>query len=284
MSLRERIRKVFRYGDASVEEVLVAAGRLGCPVSLSYVDRDRILRNLNCHVSSIRKNRVMLKLDDPQPASGFNQEKCYIYFKLPNAAMERLNFARDPKQNGFLCKSSIVECFPDGQDMARKLALAMPRDYIRRELRSHERYRVFSGMLADAALWIMDGAQGGQFVAREPDFTCNPEMPSSLRIVNISAGGARVVIEKTDYLEELANVDQKTFLLRLGLTIVPGEVLDTYIICGCVGSNYSIGQRRFTLRLRFLLNRNSQGRQTRQETARNEIGQWLENKFNTDKE
>ena len=40
MSLRERIRKVFRHGDASVEEVLVAAGRLGCPVNLSYVDRE----------------------------------------------------------------------------------------------------------------------------------------------------------------------------------------------------------------------------------------------------
>ena len=197
MSLRERIRKVFRHGDASVEEVLVAAGRLGCPVNLSYVDRNRVLRNLNCHVSSIRKNRVMLKLDDSQAASVFNQEKCYIYLKLPPAAMEKLHFVRDPKQNGFLCKSSIAECFPDEEDVTRKVAIAMPRSYIRRELRSHERYRVFSGMLADAALWIMDGVQGGQFVARDPDFTCNPGMPSSLRIVNISAGGARVIIEKT---------------------------------------------------------------------------------------
>lgn len=282
MSLRERIRKVFRYGDASIEEVLVAAGRLGCAVNLSYVDRNRVLRNLNCHVSSIRKNRVMLKLDDSQPASDFNQEKCYIYLKLPPAAMERLHFTRDPKQNGFLCKSSIVECFADEEGMTRKVAIAMPRGYIRRELRSHERYRVFSGMLADAALWIMDGAQGGQFIARDPDFTCSPGMPSSLRIVNISAGGARVIIEKTDYLEELANVDQKTFLLRLGLNIVPGEVLDTYIICGCVGSNYSIQQRRFTLRLSFLLSRNSQDRQMRQDAAQNEIGEWL-NKFYTEK-
>ncbi len=277
MSLRERIRKVFRHGDASVEEVLVAAGRLGCPVNLSYVDRNRVLRNLNCHVSSIRKNRVMLKLDDSQAASVFNQEKCYIYLKLPPTAMEKLHFVRDPKQNGFLCKSSIAECFPDEEDVTRKVAIAMPRSYIRRELRSHERYRVFSGMLADAALWIMDGGQGGQFVARDPDFTCNPGMPSSLRIVNISAGGARVIIEKTDYLEELANVDQKTFLLRLGLNIVPGEVLDTYIICGCVGSNYSIEQRRFTLRLRFLLSRNSQDSQIRQNAALNEISQWLNN-------
>ena len=277
MSLRERIRKVFRHGDASVEEVLVAAGRLGCPVNLRYVDRNRVLRNLNCHVSSIRKNRVMLKLDDSQAASVFNQEKCYIYLKLPPAAMEKLHFVRDPKQNGFLCKSSIAECFPDEEDVTRKVAIAMPRSYIRRELRSHERYRVFSGMLADAALWIMDGVQGGQFVARDPDFTCNPGMPSSLRIVNISAGGARVIIEKTDYLEELANVDQKTFLLRLGLNIVPGEVLDTYIICGCVGSNYSIEQRRFTLRLSFLLSRNSQDSQIRQNAALNEISQWLNN-------
>lgn len=277
MSLRERIRKVFRHGDASVEEVLVAAGRLGCPVNLSYVDRNRVLRNLNCHVSSIRKNRVMLKLDDSQAASVFNQEKCYIYLKLPPAAMEKLHFVRDPKQNGFLCKSSIAECFPDEEDVTRKVAIAMPRSYIRRELRSHERYRVFSGMLADAALWIMDGVQGGQFVARDPDFTCNPGMPSSLRIVNISAGGARVIIEKTDYLEDLANVDQKTFLLRLGLNIVPGEVLDTYIICGCVGSNYSIEQRRFTLRLSFLLSRNSQDSQIRQNAALNEISQWLNN-------
>ena len=86
-----------------------------------------------------------------------------------------------------------------------------------------------------------------------------------------------MIIEKTDYLEELANVDQKTFLLRLGLNIVPGEVLDTYIICGCVGSNYSIEQRRFTLRLSFLLSRNSQDSQIRQNAALNEISQWLNN-------
>ena len=147
MSLRERIRKVFRHGDASVEEVLVAAGRLGCPVNLSYVDRNRVLRNLNCHVSSIRKNRVMLKLDDSQAASVFNQEKCYIYLKLPPTAMEKLHFVRDPKQNGFLCKSSIAECFPDEEDVTRKVAIAMPRSYIRRELRSHERYRVFRACL-----------------------------------------------------------------------------------------------------------------------------------------
>lgn len=278
-SLLERISRVFHHGAPSAEAVLVAAGRFGCPVNLSYVDKERILRNLGCLVSSIRKNRVTLKLDEAQPGDYFNHEKCYIYFKLPETALEKLRLAKEPAYKGFLCKSSILDCKTGDDGLARKLEISLPRDYIRRELRSHERYRIFSGMMADAALWILSG-KDGHIMSRKPDFSCHPDgQGPSLRIINISTGGARVIIDKTDYLEELASAGQKTFLLRLGLNIVPGEVLDTFIVCGCVGSNYCIGQRRFTLRLRFLHNRNPNEMQDGQINAINDIDNWLGKRF-----
>lgn len=275
ISLSERLRRAFRYGDPAVEAVLVAAGRRDCPVNLSYVDRERILRNLGCEISSVRKTRIVLRLDEEQPAESFNHEKCYIYFKLPENALKKLGFTKKLEQNGFLCKSYIQDCEADENGAITRVHIAPPKSYVRRELRSHERYRIFSGMIADAALWVMRDGDDGHFIPGEPDFSCKPGEAGSLRIINISAGGAKVVIEKTDFLEELSSVGQKNLLLRLGLNIVPGEVLDTYIVCCCVGSNYSIKQRRFTLRLRFLPSRNLPGLAPSQDMALNEIGAWL---------
>ena len=54
----------------------------------------------------------MLKLDDSQAASVFNQEKCYIYLKLPPTAMEKLHFVRDPKtERLFIQKAALPSVF-----------------------------------------------------------------------------------------------------------------------------------------------------------------------------
>lgn len=279
MSFRERIRRVLHYGDPDAETVLMACPP-DCPVNLDFVDHERKLRNLGCRIGEVSRNGVLLRLDEPLSASNFNNEKCHIYFKLPPDALERLCFAHEPEQNGFLFKSILLDCETFGEIDA--ISIALPRSYTRRELRSHERYRMPQNMVADANLWIMPSTASAALINREPSFRLAPGEAASLRIINLSAGGARLSIENTDFLEELTNLDQKNLLLRLALNLSNGQTLENYIICGCVGSNYNIRLRRHTLRLRFLNNKSLWG--ARAVDALPRLSQWLSRNLAKDKD
>ncbi len=221
-------------------------------VSLSFIDKQRLLRNLSCHIKAIRANSLLLDFQSPLSANLFNQEKCHLYFKLPNEIIKnKLHIKQNPEQNGFLCKSNILSLgIADDAGNVRQVRVKMPQKYIRRELRRHERYNVFSEIASKACLYFLPrddvevSGNGGSDTGTAKFFEPH--------LADISAGGAKVIIEQVDFLDEFAILDSYRLLLKLPLNASLGEKLDAWLACRCVKSNYSINLRRFSLRLEFI--------------------------------
>lgn len=245
------IRNMFCAGAPSAQAVFKTAMRHDRPVNISFLDQERLPGNISCKMEDLRKERVYLKLGHSLPAQMFRRDKCNLFLKIPKDILRReLGIKENLSQNGFLSKSRILDCDCDARGLSSHLCISLPSSYTRRELRHHERYRIFTGMISEAALWFLPEA--GSPASPSPDFSYQQGQLCPLRLMNISAGGAKVVLDKLDFLDKFAEIEKSRLLLKLSLPVSEDQPLDTWLICRCVSSKYSINLRRFTMRLQFL--------------------------------
>ena len=107
-------------------------------------------------------------------------------------------------------------------------------------------------MVKAAGLWLpFSRLPENQLQFGTPDFMYREGCPSQLRLVNISAGGARVQLDQVDFLEEFNNMDGKQVMLLVSLYKTGNKHFSVLAVCKCVESAYSIILRRLTLRLQF---------------------------------
>lgn len=252
MGILTDIRGIFWHGLPPPSAIFKMALRFSIPINVSFIDRERLPGNVSCKMEGLQKDRVFLKMLHPLPAAFFTREKCNLFLKFPQAVLrEKLGIRCDLSQNGFLSRSRIVDCDCDSKGYSRHLCVSLPEQCSRREFRRHERYRILSGMISRADLWFLEGR--GEPRPDNPDFSYQQGRLCPLRLVNISAGGAKVVLDKLDFLDEFATIERAQLLLRLTLALPDNESQNTWLICRCVNSSYSIKLRRLTLRLQFLM-------------------------------
>ncbi len=244
-----RLRAVLRRREPPPAAIFHSAWKHHSVVNVSFVDRRHSLHNVECRIHDIRKGRVNLELVLPMRATLLERGRCSLYFKLSPAVLKReFGITASPRQNGFLCRASLIPGTADPRGDVRELSVEMPRSYTRRELRRHERYRLFSGQVAGAGLWIPARA-GTEAVADPPGMTGRQYVA---HLVDLSAGGAKATLEDVEFFDEFSCLDESRLLLRLRLNLTSGERLDTFLLCRCVSSSYSIRLRRLTLLLQFL--------------------------------
>ncbi len=234
--------------------VINAAFKHDAGVSLFFVDRQRQLENVICYIKAVKKNRILLRSRKNFLPDILNNEKCSIYFKLPyDVIVNDLKLPPSTARYGFLCKSRIISNAINKETKACEIQICMPLQYIQRELRKHERVYPGSGMIKAAGLWLpFSRLPENQFQFGTPDYTYREGCPSQLRLINISAGGARVQLDKIEFLEEFNNMDGKELMLLVSLYKSSNKHLSALTVCKCVESAYSIILRRLTLRLQFI--------------------------------
>lgn len=244
-----RLRAVLRRREPQPAAIFHSAWKHHSVVNVGFVDRRYSLHNVECLIHDIRKGHINLQFVLPLRATLLERGRCSLYFKLPPAVLKReFGIRSGPGQNGFLCRSSMAPGAIDARGDVRDISVEMPRSYTRRELRRHERYRVFSGQVADAGLWILAKADAG--AASDPPGGAGRQYAAHL--VDISAGGAKTILEDVEFFDEFTLLDKSRLLLRLSLNLTSGERLDTFLLCRCVSSSYSIRLQRLTLLLQFL--------------------------------
>lgn len=234
--------------------VIQAAFRHGAGVSLFFVDRQRQLQNVVCYIKAIRKNFILLNSRKNFLPDILRNEKCSIYFKLPyNVIINDLRLPPPTARYGFFCKSRIISNTVNEKNTTCEIRIRIPLQYVQRELRKHERVYPASGMLTEAALWLpfsrLSESPPGLL---PPDYACRDACPSQLHLVNISAGGAKVQLDRIEFLEKFHDMDDKELMLRVTLRRNDGSRLNALTVCQCVESAYSITLRRLILRLHFI--------------------------------
>ncbi|WP_165070171.1 hypothetical protein [Desulfovibrio sp. ZJ200] len=233
--------------------VLNAAYKHDAGVSLFFVDRQRQLENVICYIKAVKKNTILLKSRKHFLPDILNNEKCSIYFKLPyDIIVNNLKLPSNTARYGFLCKSRIISNTLNKETGACEILIETPGRYIQRELRRFERVYPSLQMVKGLGFWLpFARLPAYPQQAGPPDFVYTGELPPQLRLINISAGGARVQVDKVEFLEQFNSLDGKEVLLLISLYISSGRHISELTVCKCIESTYSIILRRLTLRLQF---------------------------------
>lgn len=235
--------------------IINAAVKHDVGMSLFFVDRQRQLENVICYIKSVKKNRIILRSRKNFLPDILNNEQCSLYFKLPyNVVVEDLKLPVSSARQGFLCKSRIISNSLDKHTKACEILIVMPTQYVQRELRRHERVYPSPAMIKGAGLWLpFSRLPEKQSQFGTPDFILRNDCPTSqVRLVDISAGGARVQIDKVDFLEEFKNMDGRQLLLLVSIYKIGNKHFSVLTACKCIESSYSVILRRLTLRLNFV--------------------------------
>lgn len=237
-----------RFGTASAASVLLQAFRHGVTVHFSFVDQNRVQRDMECRILALRRDSLQLELCRQPALAAFRNEKCHLYFKLPRRVLPALGIRGESPQNGFLCKSHILGSSFDESAEKWLVSVARPESYTRRELRRCERHRILAGMFGEADVWIAPPQEGA---LPAPDFSFRSGEPSPLHVQNLSAAGVKLALEDVDYEERFTGLASAPVFLHLSLNR-GGGTQDAFLRCACVAFNYSIARRRLVLRLRFV--------------------------------
>lgn len=256
MPIWDSVKKLFSSASTHLPRtyaVLNAAHKHDAGVSLFFVDRQRQLENVICYIKSVKKNTMLLKCRKNFLPDILNNEKCSIYFKLPyDVIINILKLPSATARYGFLCKSRIISNTLNKETGSCEILIETPVQYIQRELRRHERVYPSLQMVKGLGFWLpFNRLPAHPQQAGSPDYAYSEGLPPQLRLVNISAGGARVQLDKVEFLEEFNNMDGKEVLLLVSLHKSSGKHVSVLTVCKCVESTYSIILRQLTLRLQF---------------------------------
>lgn len=244
MSFLGTIYKAFQDREphpASVFRLLYNNDR---KLNLCFVDRERLLHNIQCRVQAIKFGKLYLKPLTPLPSCVMGHEKCRIYFKLSYELLySQLHIRQQMQHDGFFCKSNILDFGTDIEttDISR-ICVKMPGTCMRRELREYPRYGDCDAIY-DAVLYLLPPENGEEGLLQIGKYRA--------KISNISGGGALVVLESSEFLEEFATVDQWRIFLGVAFKTAHGNTHHVLVPCHCVTANYSISRKCHMVRLQF---------------------------------
>ena len=254
MSLRTALQYILHFRprkSPSPLRLLRTAARHGCTVQLFLLGQQRQMENIPCHIERVDKQGLILRHAGPWPADCPGRGQCSMYFKLPLTAhlfVSGLTGSR--AHEGFLCQSRIMQDSPQ-PDGSMRLHLRLPATALQRELRHHERHFIHPDCVERLELWLPWDSPLAELPADGSASFSATHGQTRLRLVNLSAGGAKLQIDNVDFTENLANMDLKQAMIRLQLRGLHQAQPESWLLCRCVESRYNISLSRLVLRLSF---------------------------------
>ena len=209
-----RFRRAF--GQTAIKKPLLgtllgaAFARQVC-IEVLFTSRNRQMDDVYCRIKEMRPSSILLVSNASFLPDVLNDEQCLVYFNLPRALLiHRFKMSAAEARQGFLCKTRIIHNHVDPESRQCKIEIGMPDAYVQRELRRHERIFPSVGMVRSVDLWLRGRLPSHWRELGEPDFSFREGSPGQLRLVNISAGGARLEMDDVDEAERyhrLSNTD-----------------------------------------------------------------------------
>ncbi|MBB5143346.1 hypothetical protein [Desulfovibrio intestinalis] len=237
----------------SVRELLSAALKHQVCIEILFTARNRQMDNVYCRIKALRGKKVLLVSGINFLPDALNGEQCLIYFNLPHSLLVN-TFKMSPglARAGFLCKTQIIHNYLDSESRNCVIEIDLPQAYVQRSLRKHERVFPASNMVKSVDLWLR-GKLPKQWREMGPsDFSFREGAPSRLRLINISASGARIEIDNVEESDRYRKLTGAQMLLCVVLCGQGRKCCAAPVVCQCVEGLYSATLRRLSLRLRFM--------------------------------
>lgn len=237
----------------SVEALLRAAMAHKVCVEVLFTDRNRQMDNVYCRIMAMGDKSLRLVSTTKFLPDALNDEQCLLYFNLPRTFLVN-TFKMSPGQAraGFLCKTRIIHNHLEPEKRFCEIVVAIPHAYVQRSLRKHERVFPSMGMVKTVDLWLRGKLPKHWRELGPADFTFRTGEPSRLKLINISASGARIEVEDVDENERFRRLTGTQMLLCVVLSGPGRKRCVAPVVSHCVESLYSGTLRRLSLRLRFV--------------------------------
>ena len=237
----------------SVGMVLEAAFVHRVCVEVLFINRNRQMDNVYCRIQSIGQSGIQLVSNINFLPDALNGEQCLIYFNLPRTFLvHAFKMPLSEARKGFLCKTHIIHNHLDQENRQCEIKVGRPDIYVQRALRKHERVFPSSGMVRSVDLWLRGKLPSHWRELGSSDFSFREDNPGQLRLVNISAGGARLEMEDVDAKDHYHRLTGTQMLLCVVLNRPGRKRCVAPVVCQCVEGLYSATLRRLALRLRFV--------------------------------
>lgn len=238
---------------ASVGALLRAALKHQVCIEILFTARNRQMDNVYCSIKALRGKKILLVSGINFLPDVLNGEQCLIYFNLPHSLLVN-TFKMSPglARAGFLCKSQIIHNYLDPESRNCEIEIDLPQAYVQRSLRKHERVFPSANMVKSVDLWLRGKLPKHWRELGSADFSFREDGPSRLRLINISASGARIEIEDVEENDRYRKLTGAQMLLCVVLCGQGRRRCATPVVCHCVEGLYSATLRRLSLRLRFV--------------------------------
>lgn len=222
-------------------------------VEVLFTDRNRQMDNVYCRIMALGDKSLRLVSATKFLPDALNGEQCLLYFNLPRTFLVN-TFKMSPGQAraGFLCKTRIIHNHLEPEKRFCEIEVAMPHAYVQRSLRKHERVFPSVGMVKTVDLWLRGKLPKHWRELGSADFTFRQGEPSRLKLINISASGARIEIDEVEENERYRRLTGTQMLLCIVLCGPGRKRCVAPVVSHCVESLYSGTLRRLSLRLRFV--------------------------------
>ncbi|MDD4702388.1 MAG: hypothetical protein PHI96_09225 [Desulfovibrio sp.] len=237
----------------SVGGLLSAALKYQICVEILFTARNRQMDDVYCRIKALREKSILLTSGINFLPDALNGEQCLIYFNLPYSLL--VNTFKMPQKlarMGFMCKSRIIHNSLDPESRDCEIEIDLPQIYVQRSLRRHERVFPTPLMVRAVDLWLRGKLPRHWRELGPSDFSFKADGPSRLRLINVSAGGARIEVDEVEEEARFHKLTGAQILLCVVLNRPGLKRCVTPVVCQCVEGLYSGTLRRLSLRLRFV--------------------------------
>lgn len=237
----------------SVGAVLNMALKRKVCVEILFTARNRQLDDVYCRIKALCEKSMLLVSGTSFLPDALNGEQCLIYFNLPYSFLVN-TFKMPPNlaRMGFLCKSRIIHNSLNPESRACEIEIDLPQIYVQRSLRRHERVFPSPVMVRTVDLWLRGKLPKHWRELGPADFFFKGGCPSRLRLINISASGARIEVNEVEEEDRFHKLIGTQMLLCVVLNRPGLKRCVIPVVCQCVEGLYSGTMRRLSLRLRFI--------------------------------
>lgn len=234
-------------------KILFVAQKRQIFLRLFFVDRQRQMKNVICEVTGVCPNKILLKSSERFLPDVLCHERCSLHLMFPHSVAAKYLGIKDAAlRHGFLCKCRIRHNWISTKTKDCIIEVTMPEKFIVRDMQQHERVTPTGLMLKEMDIWLVSNR-----LPRSPDdlptplFSCREGACSCLRLINISAGGARIQIDGVQCSGTPRATMSKMVMLRVVLYKTRRKELPLVIACNCVKVHYSPQVNILTLFLKF---------------------------------
>ena len=248
-------RLTLRYRHVQPSKVLWAVQKQHLLLRLFFVDRQRQLENIACEVIYLSPQKIILKSNKRFVPDVIKGERYSLYVKIPHNITEKYIGAVNPAvRHGFLFKARILANYVDPASKECIIELTMPHSYVQRDLQRHERVNPTPLMLKEISLWLCGRRLPySPNELQKPAFSYhNGEANPSVQLINLSAGGVRVQLDKLEVTDNSRKDLKRPMVLHLVLYKPMRKELSVWVVCTCVKVHFSSHLKILTLFLKFV--------------------------------